>query len=135
MQPWKFVVIKDEEIKDKLYEIARQVTIFRGGIKESPVIIAVAVDAEKDSRHYSEAGAVATQNMALAAHSLGISSYWVGLFDINDEKRSAEKKASKVLNIPSNYRLISLLPLGKSNQEVTSERKDLEEIVIQDRFD
>ena len=134
VQPWKFIVIKDEEIKEDLYDIARQVTIFRGGIKDSPVIIAVAIDAEKDSRHYAEAGAVATQNMALAAHSLGISSYWVGLFDINDEKRSAEKKAGKLLNLPDNYRLISLLPLGKSNQEVTGERKDLEEIVVHGTF-
>lgn len=134
LQPWKFVVVEDEEVKEELYEVARSVTIFRGGIKQAPKIIAVAVDSRDDPRHFVEAGAVATQNMALAAWSLGIASYWVGVFDRDGEKGSAERRARKALNLPDGYRLISLMPMGKSDQKVVKERKELEELIVHDRF-
>jgi len=130
IQPWKFLVIRKEETKKELFEIAQRITLFREGIQEAPVVIAVAVNQEEDPNHYVEAGAVATQNMALAAHSLGLSSYWIGVFDVDKDKNSAEKDAKEILDIPEDYRLISLLPVGKSDQERSSERKDLEEIVV-----
>lgn len=134
IQPWRFIVIEDEEIKQRLYKLAINVTAYRKGITQAPTIIAVSVDEEKDPHHYLEAGAVATQNMALAAHSLGISSYWIGIFDIAGAQESSEHIANKVLHLPENYRLVSLLPLGRSDQESTSERKTLEEIVDYDTF-
>jgi len=132
LQPWNFVVVRDSEIKDKLYKIARRITLFREGIQEAPVIIAVAVDQEADPNHYVEAGAVASQNMALAAHSIGLGSYWVGTFDIDSEKNSAEKDVIKALDLGDDARVISLLPVGKSDQTRTSERKELNEIVIKE---
>lgn len=130
LQPWNLLVITDEELKKELYEIAGKVTLFREGLEEAPVVFAIAVDQEEDPDHFIEAGAVATQNMALAAQSLGLASYWVGLFDINKNRKSVEKEAKSALDIPERYRLISLLPVGKSDQKKTGERKDLEEIVI-----
>ena len=130
LQPWKFIVVRDKELQDQLCEIAEKITIFREGLEEAPVVIAVASNQDKDPSHFIEAGAVATQNMALAAHSLGLSSYWIGVFDIDEEKKSAEKEAKKILDLPEDYRLISLLPVGKADHERTSERDELEEIVI-----
>jgi len=130
IQPWTFIVVRDEELKHELYEVARRITLFREGIEEAPVVIAVAVNQEEDPNHYIEAGAVATQNMALAAHSIGLASYWIGVFDVDNDKSSAEKDAKEILDIPEDYRLISLLPIGKKGHERTSERKDLDEIVI-----
>ncbi len=130
LQPWKLIVIKDEKLKEKLYEIAGKITLFREGLEEAPVIFAVAVNQEEDPDHYIEAGAVATQNMALAAYSLGLASYWIGLFDIEEARKSVEKEARSILGLSEQYRLISLLPVGKSDQKKTGERKDLDEIVI-----
>ncbi len=130
LQPWKFLVVRDAEKKRRLYEIAQRVTLFRQGIEEAPVVIAVATDKETDPNHYIEAGAVATQNMALVAQDLGLSSHWIGIFDVNSERRSAEKEARKVLGLSEDLRLISLLPVGKPDQTRTGERKELEEIVI-----
>jgi nitroreductase len=130
LQPWKLIVIKDEELKEELYEIAGKITLFREGLEEAPVIFAVAVDQEEDPDHFIEAGAVVTQNMALAAHSLGLASYWVGLFDIDEDRSSVEREAKSALEISEEYRLISLLPVGKSDQKKTGERKELDEIVI-----
>jgi len=132
LQPWNFILVKDKETKKELYKIARRITLFREGIEEAPVVIAVAVDQEADPNHFVEAGAVASQNMALAAHSLGLSSYWIGTFDIDSEKNSAEKDVKEVLNLGDDARVISLLPVGKPDQTRTSERKDLDEIVIRE---
>ncbi|MEM3627605.1 MAG: nitroreductase family protein [Candidatus Bathyarchaeia archaeon] len=49
----------------------------------------VAVDTTADPYHYAEDGAAATQNMALAAYSLGLYSCWIGVFDIKNEKKSS----------------------------------------------
>ena len=130
LQPWKFVVIRDSETKKRLHKIAQRVTIFREGVEQAPVVIAVVTNQEEDPSHYVEAGAVASQNMALAAHSIGLSSYWIGVFDVASEKDSAEKNVKEVLDLSKDERVISLLPLGRTNQVRTGERKDLEEMVI-----
>jgi nitroreductase len=132
LQPWNFIVVRDPQIKKRLYEIARRITLFREGIEEAPVVIAVAVDQEADPNHFVEAGAVASQNMALAAHSLGLASYWIGTYDVDYEKNSAEKDVIEALDLGDDARVISLLPVGKPDQTRTSERKELEEIVIRE---
>lgn len=86
-QPWTFVVVRDEKVRQELGALVERIAFaHRGqfamtgkGIGDAPVVIAVVVDPVKDPQHWVEAGAVATQNMALMAHSLGLASYWAGL--------------------------------------------------------
>jgi len=58
------------------------------GLREAAVCITVTVDTEEDPYHFPEAGATASQNMALATHSLGLQT-WIGIFDRKDQKNSA----------------------------------------------
>ena len=109
-QPWKFIVVTDKGIKEQLSHVVP--TVFTKAIVEAPVCIAIAVDTEVDSFHFVEAGAIATQNMALAAHSLGLYSCWVGVFNLKGERNSSEVKIQKVPGLPKTYRVISLLPIG-----------------------
>lgn len=60
-QPWKFIVVEEEDTKTDLYKIAREATIYRTGLKSAPVVIAVAVDQTQDTSHFIEEGAVAAQ--------------------------------------------------------------------------
>jgi len=132
-QPWSFIVIKDKKVKEQLSEVVP--TTFVQGLKEAPVCIAVTVDPEEDQYHLVEAGAVASQNMALAAHSLGLQSSWIGVFDIKDQRNSAESKVKQVLEIPKKHRVIALLPIGHVKNEIPKkERKSLRQIVYQDNF-
>ena len=84
-QPWNFIVIKDQKTKEKLSEAVP--TTFVQGLKEAPVCIAVVVNTVEDPYHYAETGAAAAQNMALAAHSLGLNSSWIGVYDLRNEKK------------------------------------------------
>jgi nitroreductase len=128
-QPWRFLLITDRNAKKRISEHAP--TLFNIAINEAPLCIAVYVDPAEDPFHYVEAGAVATQNMALAAHSLGLGSCWIGVFSLKGDKGSAEAKIKEALHIPKPYRLVALLPIGvpKSVPAKEPNRKALSEIV------
>ncbi|KXA89082.1 hypothetical protein AKJ57_05880 [candidate division MSBL1 archaeon SCGC-AAA259A05] len=126
-QPWKFLVIKDQEIRERVSEVVPNV--FKSEIIDAPLSIVVCVDPEQDPYHYVEDGAIATQNMALAAQSLGLGSIWIGVFNLKGEKESREAMIKEILDVPDSWRVISLLPIGVPESVPTSERKKISEIV------
>ncbi|RLG60240.1 nitroreductase family protein, partial [Candidatus Geothermarchaeota archaeon] len=73
-QPWEFIVIKDNEIKKKISELAP----FGSFIKKAPVAIAVVTDPSLSPNFHQVDGACAVQNLMLAAHSLGLGTCWIG---------------------------------------------------------
>jgi nitroreductase len=130
-QPWRFLVITDKNVKEKLSQAVP--TVFGRSLREAPLCIAIVVDPKEDPYHYVEAGAIATQNMALAAQSIGLNTGWVGVFDIENRKKSSEQVVKQILGIPKNYRVISLLPIGHTDMEVTKpDRKRMEQLVLRE---
>ena len=71
--------------------------------------------------------ALATENMVLAAHALGLGTVIIGAFD--------PLKAEKVINVPGGYRLTVLFPVGVPAQPGKAPpRKELSELVTKDKF-
>lgn len=133
-QPWEFITVTDSKLKQEVAEIARETMAAHAGIEGAHVIIATCVDPEKDPYHFIEDGAVATQNMALAAHSLGLATYWVGILSSTNDRKSVEHRIKEVLDIPERIRVISLLPIGVPAYSIEKERKRLEEICHVDKY-
>ncbi|MGD0689339.1 MAG: nitroreductase family protein [Candidatus Bathyarchaeia archaeon] len=133
-QPWEFITVTDSKLKQEVVEIAKETMAAHAGIEGAHTIIATCVDPEKDQYHFIEDGAVATQNMALAAHSLGLATYWVGIFSLMNDRKSVEHRIKEVLNIPEKIRVISLLPIGVPAYSVEKQRKRLEEICHVDKY-
>jgi nitroreductase len=133
-QPWKFITVTDSKLKQEVAEIAKETMAAHAGIEGAHIIIATCVDPEKDPYHFIEDGAVATQNMALAAHSLGLATYWVGILSSTNDRKSVEHRIKDVLDIPEKIRAISLLPLGVPAYSIEKERKRLEEICHVDKY-
>jgi nitroreductase len=133
-QPWEFIVVRDSRLKEEIVEIARATMAAHAGIEGAQAIIVTCVNPKKDEYHFIEDGAVATQNMALAAHSLGLSSYWVGIFDLADAENSLEKHIKRALGIPRQLRVMSLLPVGVPAYSAEKQRKRLEEICHSDKY-
>jgi nitroreductase len=132
-QPWSFIVITDKKTKDQLSEVVPTACV--EGLREAPVCITVAVDTKEDPYHFIEEGAIATQNMALAAYSLGLHSYWIGTFDLKDQRNSPEDRIKQILGIPKTHRVISILPIGHARYETPKkERKKLHQLVYQNKF-
>ncbi|MFB3884399.1 MAG: nitroreductase family protein [Thermodesulfobacteriota bacterium] len=123
LQPWKFIVIKDPDLKNKLDKASRE-NVLHLGINEAPTVILVCVDRRIDPLHGIEAGAAATQNMALAGHSLGLGVGWIGVWGTG-----AETAIQKLFQLPEAIRVVSLLPVGYPAESPQNYRKPLEEFV------
>ena len=123
-QPWRFIVLSDPEIKEKLSH--GQWNTF---IKNSAVtIVGCAFEGSEYARKWSTIDTtIAMQNMIIAAWSLGIGSCWVGDFD--------EAEVRKLLAVPKDWKIISLLSLGYPDEAPeTTSRKQLTEIMSYNRF-
>jgi nitroreductase len=123
LQPWRFIVIKDPVLKTGVDKAAKE-SVLHWGIHEAPVIVLVCADRRVDPLHAIEAGAAATQNMALMAHSLGLGAGWIGIMGTE-----AETAIQKLLKFPESRRVISLIPIGIPKEVPKGIRKPLEELV------
>jgi len=126
-QPWKFLVIQNDAIKQTIYENFNQSydkskKYFKGkelyntlkleGIRETPVNIAVfykkpmkKVLGQTSSKKMGEYSVVcAIQNMWLMARSLNIGLGWVSIID--------HKKVQKSLDVSDKYKLVGYLCVG-----------------------
>ena len=123
-QPWEFIVLRSLEMREKLAG-----TLPWGGfLSQAALGIAVVVD-ETASPHVVEDGAAATQNMLLEAHSLGLGACWIGTYG-----SAHEASAKKVLKVPEDKRLLSVIAVGYSAETAHSTRKPLAELVFTDQY-
>ncbi len=123
LQPWRFIVIKDLSTKNLLDKAARE-SVLHLGINEAPVVILVCVDRRIDPLHAIEAGAAATQNMTLAAHSIGLGAGWIGIWGTE-----AEVSIQKLFKLPETVRAVSLIPIGIPDESPEGHRKPLDELI------
>ena len=140
-QCWRFILVRDPEIRAKLAETLPETNRCLPAIKEQAPLVIVAC-AELGKSGYSKKGqqvtnkgewwymfdtALALQNMVLMAHSLGLGTVHVGRFDA--------EMAANILELPENFVVVEIVPLGYAAEEpeVTS-RKELSEIVFYDKY-
>ncbi len=127
-QPWKFVVVREEEKRKKLAEAAANQSF----VAEAPVVIAaVALNPDYVMRcevpSYAVDLAIAVDHMTLAAVEEGLGTCWIGAFYQNQVK--------EILNIPEKYKVVALLPLGyPADNPRGKSRKSLDEIICYETF-
>ncbi|MFA5795140.1 MAG: nitroreductase family protein [Candidatus Brocadiia bacterium] len=128
-QPWRFIVVRDKKIKQDLILACRN----QAFIAEAPVIIiGCAVEAESYQKQggYMKSWSIdlglAFEHLMLTAVAEGLGSCWIGAFD--------EVEVRKVLNIPNQFRIVGLAPLGvPAESPAPKPRKPLNEIVSYDK--
>ncbi|NPV91497.1 MAG: nitroreductase [Firmicutes bacterium] len=145
LQPWRFIVIKDQDIKDRLKKSCQETLqkIYQASgwgwvsrfslefLSQAPVIIAVTGDPQKTGadqfiletgRGYAFSCCAAVQNMHLIAHALGLGTLWFTLYE-ND-------KVKGILDIPKELDVVSMVVLGyPAGTAAQVKRKPLEEMV------
>jgi len=138
-QPWKFIVVDEPELKNRLCEAAFSgiygVSIFA---KKAPVIIVVISEREKflakvcgyikNTAYYLIDIGIAGEHFILQATELGLGTCWIGWFN--------EKAIKKILNIPRDKKVDVLISLGYPKEEKfhPKERYPLEEISSFNRY-
>lgn len=125
VEPWEFIVVTDPAVLRKIGEIAESGRF----ISKAAACIAVF---SSDTKYYLEDGSAATENILLAATSLGIGSCWVA-----GDKKPYCGQISVLLNVPETFKLISLISLGYPESEKEFkiiEKRSLKEIIHWERF-
>lgn len=122
-QEWRFVVVTDKKIRQKLMAAAANQRF----VAEAPVVI---VACAQTDNHVMMCGqpcypinvAIAVDHITLKAVEEGLGTCWIGAFD--------EKAVQDILQIPPEIRVVSLLTVGYP-QKLRSKktRKKLDEIV------
>jgi len=115
-QPWDFIVVTDESIRQHLSKAA-------SWSANASAIIVVVLDTS--SKYWVEDGSAAIENILLAATDLGYGSCWL---QGNAKPHEAEFKL--LLNIPAYLSILSLVPIGVPVEwPETKEKKPLEDVL------
>lgn len=123
LQPWLFGIIRDNKL---LSEIAG-LTDHAGFIADAPVCFAVF--GERNAEYYLEDCCAATENLIIALQAYGVGSCWVA-----GEKKKYAEEVRKILNVPGQFALVSLVPAGYPADIAIVEKKDHDEITFSDRY-
>ncbi|MFI3258727.1 MAG: nitroreductase family protein [Rikenellaceae bacterium] len=117
-QPWQFVVIENREVLDTLPTII-------GGAKmaaRAQLAIAVCGDTPRSMGDYwIQDCSAATQNILLAAHSMGLGAVWCGAHSSSDDKRI--EPIRELLGLPENVTALSVIVIGYPDSEPTIKDK------------
>jgi len=131
-QPWKFIIVKSEELKKKIAAACHNQMF----IAEAPVVVVAC----GYNIHYNRGGymgdlsmlvdvSIAFTHLILAARAEGLGTCWIGSFD-NEEVK-------EILGIPRDVNVVAITPLGYPRDEGFGEpagRKTLSEIISIDKF-
>jgi nitroreductase len=129
-QPWRFVIVKEKKLREALVDACRG----QKYLAQAPLVIAAC---GSDAEAYQKQGGymtsmvldigIAMEHLVLAATEEGLGTCWIGAFNENDVR--------KILNVPSNLRVVALTPLGFPDEAPGPKpRKELKDIVIENRF-
>ena len=122
-------------MRAEMARILKGITIAWEGFADAPVMVVVAVDPSRDPAHFVEDGALAAQNLCLAAHSLGLGSAWAGVYANRAGKRGVENALKKMVSLPCGHRIIAIVPIGHpSGHDLHSSRIPLGEMVHDEQF-
>ncbi|MBI4448104.1 nitroreductase family protein, partial [Candidatus Woesearchaeota archaeon] len=120
-QPWHFVLITREESKIRLAKLKGEGNDQH--ILTAPISIAVCVDTKKSPTRWIEDGVVATQNILLAAHDLGLGAVYVTGF--KQTHPEVEKEIRKILSLPPHITPITIIPIGYADPSEKLNKKEL----------
>lgn len=129
-QPWKFVVVRDEQTKLRLAAACNGQKF----IAQAPVVLVACGLPDEAfqtvggymSSHVIDVS-IAIDHLTLAAHASGLGTCWIAWFK--------EDKVREVLGIPEDVRVVALTPIGyPAETPERTPRKCIEELVVYDRY-
>jgi nitroreductase len=144
MQCWRFVVVRDRKTREAISELTYVESFFapkgykanpaKKGIAEAPVVIVACADSSQsgvlwDQHYYMTDVGIASQTLMLTAHSLGLGTVFVGVFD--------DEKLHSLLGIPPDIRIVGIFPVGHpldNEKKAGPPRKTLNEIIHYEKW-
>lgn len=137
-QPWRFIVVDDTELKNKLADAAAsRVLGINHFTKQAPVHIVVVMEPANFNSNFGSVVkgkafplidiGIAAEHICLAAKAEGLGSCMLGWFD--------ETAVKKLLNIPKSRRVPLIITIGYPAAELREKkRKSFDEIVSFNKY-
>ena len=119
-QPWKFIVVDDRQLKNKLCRAAFSgIYSMNSFCKKAPVIVVVVSEKSKflariggmfrGTKYYLIDIGIAGEHFILQAEDLGLGTCWIGWFN--------ERAVKSILNVPRYKKIDILIALGYYDRE------------------
>ncbi len=136
-QCWRFIVIKEQGSKEKLSQLLTRKNPATHAVRDAPLVLAVCgrsnISGFYNGQQVTRYGdwllfdlGLATQNICLTAHNLGLGSVIVGAFD--------HAAAEEELHLPKGYEIVALIPLGYPDHSPSApQRKACAELVFDEK--
>ena len=119
-QPWDFIVVTDWDTIDQL-------KVASPWMDKAAAIIAVVMD--PSSRWWLEDGSAAVENMLIACTALGYGACWLEGYTV-----PREEEFKRLLGVPEDRRLLTLIPIGVPAEAPTRQKKTLEQVLHWERY-
>lgn len=136
-QCWEIINVTDKDLRVKISETLIKNPATKA-VVEAPILLALC-GKQKKSGYYGDHPAtkygdwmmfdlgIATQSLCLAAHSMGLGTVIVGLYE--------HDKVQELLNVPKGYDQVVLIPVGYPAKEPNvPARRDISEFVHANTF-
>ena len=109
LKPWHFIVITNRQTMDTLADIHP----YGKMLFQAPLCIAVCGDKTISTQYWVQDCSAATENILLAATSLGLGSVWLGVYPRNERV----KPLSKILKLPETIVPLNLISIGYPDED------------------
>jgi nitroreductase len=122
-QPWRFGIITDPALIEKLSLLTRYERI----VRSAAVLIPVFLDVDVSYNRTKDLQAVGAclQNMLLEIHSLGLGAVWLG------EILKSGDRLREILGLPGSLELMAVLALGyPAELPAAAKRKELKDLIV-----
>lgn len=111
-RPWHFVVVTERKTLDRLAESHT----YGKMLFDAPLCIAVCGDLAVSESYWVQDGSAATENILLAATSIGLGAVWLGVYP----RDGIVSDVQEILEIPEGYTPLSLISIGHPDEEKES---------------
>ena len=124
-QPWRFVIIKNLDVKEQLAEQTHYGHIVRAA--NALIAVYLSKDDMYDTVKDTQAAGASIQNILLAAEALGLGAVWLGQILKN------KLEVNKILGLTDNFDLMAVVALGHpAHHDQKSKRKEVAELLLKE---
>jgi nitroreductase len=124
-QLWEVIVIKDKNKLKEIADLSKTLGTYNPeDLKNASCVLGI-IKTNSEVRQYTNIG-LFMQNIVLQAYVLGLGSCIIGSFD--------KEKVSKLLKIPKDKELCYIISIGKPDESLKKDRKNLSEFVFSEEY-
>lgn len=125
-QCWEVIVVKDQAIKEKIAAVMGS-NYSTKAVIGAPVVMVMCAIKDRSGNKMFDMG-IASQNLCLAAHNLGLGTVHIGGFD--------HTHLDKLMRLPENIETVHIIPVGYPAREGNAPpRKELAEFIHLNYYD